>query len=87
MNSTVHTTGGHKKDANCIVEIFFDSMNELKPEKKLVDLHMFDRSSVYRNAKKIEGCLSYTVIYFFIRAYLPEYIEEIIKMCKEYKMC
>ena len=67
-----HITGGHKKDAKFVAEIFFDRINDLDPEKKLVDLHMFDGASVCRNSQKnIEGCLSYAVIHFWIRSYLP----------------
>ena len=69
---TGHITGGHKKDANFFAEIFFDSMNELDPQKKLVDLYMFDGASVCRKAlKTIEGFLSYTVMYYWSRSYLP----------------
>ena len=53
MDCTGHITGGHKKDANFFVESFFDPMNEIDPEKKLVDLHMFDGASVCRKAKKM----------------------------------
>ena len=49
----VHITGGHKKDATFVAEIFFDPMNDLDPERKLVDLHMFDGSSVCSKAQKI----------------------------------
>ena len=37
-----HITGGHKEDAIFFAESFFDPVNDLDPEKKLVDLHMFD---------------------------------------------
>ena len=40
--------GGHKKDDKFVVDILFDPMNELDPDKKLVDLHRFDGSSVCR---------------------------------------
>ena len=49
---TGHIIGGHKKDAKFVVESFFDPNNYLGPEKKLVDLHMFDGSSVCRKAQK-----------------------------------
>ena len=71
MDCTGHITGVHKKDAKFVVESFFDTMNDLDPDKKLVDLHMFDGASECRKAKKIEGCLSYYVMYCWIRAYLP----------------
>ena len=48
-------------------------MNELDPEKKLVDLRMFDVASVYKKDKNIEGCLSYSFMYCWIRAYLTQY--------------
>ena len=49
----VQITGGHKKDAKFVAEIFFDPTNDLDPERKLVDLHMFDGSSVYRKSQNI----------------------------------
>ena len=55
VDCTGHTTGGHKKDANCFAESFFDPMNDLNTEKEIVDLYIFDGSSVCRKAKKIEG--------------------------------
>ena len=45
-------TGGHNKDASFFAESFFDTMNNLDPEKKLVDLHMFDGYSVCRKDQK-----------------------------------
>ena len=53
MECIVQITGGHKKDAKFVAEIFFDPTNDLDPERKLVDLHMFDGSSVCRKAQKI----------------------------------
>ena len=50
---TGHITGGHKKDAKFVAEIFFDPMNDFDAEKKLVDLHMFDGVSVCRKDQKI----------------------------------
>ena len=64
LECTGHITGDHNKDAKFVAEGFFDPMNELDPEKKLVDLNMFDGSSVCRKDKKIEGFLSYAVMYF-----------------------
>ena len=46
MNCTGHITGGHNKDAKFVAESFFDPINYLDPEKKLLDLHMFDGASV-----------------------------------------
>ena len=46
-----HITGVHKKDDIFDAESFFDPMNDLDPEKKSVNLHIFDGSSVYRKAK------------------------------------
>ena len=43
--------GGHKNDAKFVAEILFDQMNDLDPQKKLVDLHMFNGSSVCRKSK------------------------------------
>ena len=51
---TGHITGGHKKDDFFFAESFFDPMNDLDPEKKLVYLHMFDRVSILRRAKKLK---------------------------------
>ena len=49
---TVHIIGGHKEYSKIVVEGFFDPMNDLDPEQKLVDLHMFDGDSVFRKAQK-----------------------------------
>ena len=48
VDFTGHITGGHKKDNKFVAESFFYTMNDLDPEKKLVDLHMFDGASVCR---------------------------------------
>ena len=64
-------TGGHKNDAKFIVESFFDPINELYPEKKLVDLCMFNCASVCRKAKNIVDYLSHSFMYFWSIAYLP----------------
>ena len=53
MDCTGHIKGGQKKDDKIVSESFFDPMNDFDPEKKLVDLHMFDGSSVCRKAKTI----------------------------------
>ena len=53
VDFTVHITGGHKKDDKFVMESFFDPMNDLDPEKKLVDLHMFDGYSVFIKYQKI----------------------------------
>ena len=71
VDCTGHITGGHNKDDNCFAESFFYPVNYLDPEKKKVDLHMFDGASVCRRAKQIEGCLSYAVIYCWRRSYPP----------------
>ena len=52
MDFTGHITGGHKKDAKFVAESFFDTMNDLDPEKKIVNLHMFDGAILCRNAQK-----------------------------------
>ena len=52
MDYTGHIKGGHKKDAICFADSFFDPMNDLDPEKKLVDLQMFDGATVCRKAQK-----------------------------------
>ena len=44
--------GGHKKYDKFVSDSYFDTMNDLDPEKKLVDLHMFDGASICRKAKK-----------------------------------
>ena len=38
VDYTGHITGGNKKDAKFVADIFFGPMNELDPENKLVDL-------------------------------------------------
>ena len=53
VECTVHITGVHKKDAKFVAESLFDPMNYLDPEKKIVDLHMFDGSSMCRKAQNI----------------------------------
>ena len=53
VDCTAHITGGHNKDANVFAESLFDPMNDLDPEKKRVDLHMFDGASLCRKDKKI----------------------------------
>ena len=47
-----HITGVHKRDTKFVADIFFDSINDINPEKKLVYLHMFNAANVYRKAKK-----------------------------------
>ena len=53
VDCTGHITGGHKKDDKCFAESFFDPMNDLDPNKKIVDLHMFDGASVCRKDQNI----------------------------------
>ena len=52
VDCTGHITSGHKKYAKFVVEVFFRPMNEPDPEKKLVDLHIFDGAIVCRTAQK-----------------------------------
>ena len=52
VGCTGHITGGHKKDFKFVEESFFDPMNNLDPEKKLVDLNLFDGASVCIKAQK-----------------------------------
>ena len=52
VDCTCNIKGGHIKDDNFVVESFFDPMNDLDTEKKLVDLHIFDGASVFRKAQK-----------------------------------
>ena len=53
MKFTGHITGGHKKDDKFVVESFIDLLNDLDPETKLVNLHMFDGANVCRKASEI----------------------------------
>ena len=53
LNCTFHIAGGHKKDYKFVAGSFFDPINDLDRDKKLVDLHMFDGSSVCRKAQNI----------------------------------
>ena len=62
---TGHITCGHKKDAKFVVDIFFDPINDLDTEKKLVDLHMFDGYSVCRKAKIILKVIYHMLSYIF----------------------
>ena len=64
-----HTTGGQKKDSKFVADSFFDPKNDLDPEKKLVDLHMFDGASVYIKAQKYRrlSILFYHVLLEHIR--------------------
>ena len=73
-----HIIGGQNKDDNCFAETLFDPMNYLDPEKKLVDLHIFDGASVCRKDKNIESFLSYALMYCWSRAYLPEYFKRVV---------
>ena len=51
IDCTGHITCGQKKDDKFVAESFFDPINDVDPEKKLVDLHMFDGASVCRKSK------------------------------------
>ena len=53
MDYKGHTIGGHKKYAIFFADSFFDPMNDLDTERKFVDLHMFDGSSMCRKAQNI----------------------------------
>ena len=94
VGCTGHITGGHKKDANFFAESFFDPMNEPDPEKKLVYLHMFDGSSVCINSKYILKVV-YLMLSFIVGSDHTcsnvlngwAYIEEMTKLCIEYKVC
>ena len=52
VDFTGHITVGHKKYDKLVAESYFDPMNDLDSEKKIVNLHMFDGASVCRKAKK-----------------------------------
>ena len=52
VDCTGHIKGCHKKDTKFVAESFFDPMNDLDIEKKLVDLHMFYGASVCRKSQK-----------------------------------
>ena len=49
---TGHITGGHNKDCKFVADIFFDPMSNPDPDKKIVDLQMFDGASACIKAKK-----------------------------------
>ena len=70
MDCTCHITGGHNKDDKFVAESFFDPMNELDPEKKLVELYMFDEASVCRKAKK-NWRLSILFFHVFLEYSIP----------------
>ena len=53
MEFTGHITGAHKKNDKFVAESFFDPMNVLDREKKIVDLHMLDGASVCRKPQNI----------------------------------
>ena len=53
VDCTGHITGGYKKDDKFVADSFFDPINDLDIEKKLVDLHMFDGASVCRKVQNI----------------------------------
>ena len=72
----------------------FDPTNDIDPEKKIVDLHMFDGSSVCRKAQK-----TMMVVYPMLACVVGKehtcrnvfkgwaFIEEITKLCREDKVC
>ena len=94
VDCTGQITGGHKNDTKFVAESFFYPINELYTEKKLVDLRMFDRSSVFRKAQKILKVV-YHMMSFIVGADHTfrnvfkgwSYIVEIIQLCKEDKVC
>ena len=53
VDCTDHITGVHKKDSKFVVDTFFDKNNDLDPEKKLLELYMFNVPSVCKKAQKI----------------------------------
>ena len=57
VECAVHIKVGHKKGAKFFVRSFFNPMNDLDPEKKLVDLHMFGGASVCRKYQNILNCV------------------------------
>ena len=69
-------------------------MNDLDTQKKLVDINMFNKYSVCRKAKKLLKVV-YTILSWIAEAYHTchkvfkrwLYIEEIIKLCREDKVC
>ena len=67
VDCTDHIKGGYKKDAKIFMEIFFDPMNDLDPEKKMVDLHMFVGASVCRKSQKILKVF-YPILSFIVGA-------------------
>ena len=94
VDCTGHITGGHKKDSKFVAESLFDTMKDLDPERKLVDLHMFDGASVCRKAQKILkvvypilSCIVGAEHTFHIAFKGWPSIEEITKLCREDKLC
>ena len=94
VDCTGHITYGHKKDAKFVAESLFYPMNDLDPEKKIVDLHVFDGASVCRKAQNILNVV-YPMLSFIVGAEHTfhnffkgwAYIEEITKLCREDKVC
>ena len=93
VECTGHITGGQNKDVEFVAESFFGLMNDLDPEKKLVNLHMFDGASVCRKSQEIlkvvYPILSCTVgsDHTFHNVFKGwAYIEEITKLCREDKV-
>ena len=94
MDCTGHITGGHNKDSKFVAESFFYPMNELDPEKKLVGLHMFDRSSLCRRAQNILKVVYPSLLCIFGAEHTCHnvfkgwaYIEEITKLCRVDRVC
>ena len=94
VDCTGNITGGKKKDAKFVAESFFDPMNDLYPEKKLVDLHMFDAACVCRKSQKTLKVV-YPILSFIVGSEHTchnvfkgwESIEEMNKLCIEDTAC
>ena len=94
VDCTVHISGGHNKDAKFVADSFFDPTNEIYPEKKLVELNMFNGSSVYRKAKQILKFI-YPIMSFIVGAEHTchkvlkwwAYSDETTKICREANVC
>ena len=94
MDCTGNITGGNKKDDEFVPDIFFDPMNDLDQEKKILDLHMFNIASVCRRVQKILKVI-YPMLSCIVAAdntcdnviKVWASIDEINKLCIEYKAC
>ena len=94
LYSTCQFTGGQNKDAKSVEESFFDPMNDLGPKKKLVDLIMFNETSVCRKSQNILNVV-HPILSCIVGAEHTCHnvfkgwtsIEERTKLCREYKVC